>query len=197
MSVIVLPAARSRLKSTMRQCDAYVTGVINVSYEVSVVPCGLCQRFSTRSCSNSRPRPRACWAWAPRRVPERRAGIGGRSAPCWTTRPASSRPARSGRRARSGRSGTYRTGGPVATGCSASRSRWPKRATCNSSGLKIVSCYQYGKGSTADWLGGAAAGLQHAQRGMAAARRGRRARPAPPSTPRSMTTRPMSSTKAR
>jgi len=25
----------------------------------------------------------------------------------------------------------------------------------SSSGLKIVSCYQYGKGSTADWLGGA------------------------------------------
>ena len=33
------------------------------------------------------------------------------------------------------------------------------------SGLKIVSCYQYGKGSTSDWLGGAAAGLQHAKRG--------------------------------
>jgi hypothetical protein len=35
----------------------------------------------------------------------------------------------------------------------------------NSGGLKIVSCYQYGKGSTSDWLGGAAAGLQHAKRG--------------------------------
>ena len=33
-------------------------------------------------------------------------------------------------------------------------------------GLKIVSCYQYGKGTTSDWLGGAAAGTQHAQRGM-------------------------------
>jgi len=33
-------------------------------------------------------------------------------------------------------------------------------------GLKIVSCYQYGKGNTADWLGGAAAGVQHARRGM-------------------------------
>ncbi|KJX75266.1 DUF1906 domain-containing protein [Mycobacterium lepromatosis] len=33
-------------------------------------------------------------------------------------------------------------------------------------GLKIVSCYQYGKGTTADWLGGAIAGLQHAQRGV-------------------------------
>jgi len=33
-------------------------------------------------------------------------------------------------------------------------------------GLKIVSCYQYGKGSTSDWLGGAPAGLQHAKRGM-------------------------------
>lgn len=36
----------------------------------------------------------------------------------------------------------------------------------HSNGLKIVSCYQYGKGNTADWLGGANAGLQHAQRGM-------------------------------
>lgn len=36
----------------------------------------------------------------------------------------------------------------------------------DSNGLKIVSCYQYGKASTADWLGGANAGLQHAQRGM-------------------------------
>ena len=34
-------------------------------------------------------------------------------------------------------------------------------------GLKIVSCYQYGKESTADWLGGHAAGVQHAQRGFA------------------------------
>lgn len=33
-------------------------------------------------------------------------------------------------------------------------------------GLKIVSCYQYGKGNTADWLGGATAGLRHAQRGV-------------------------------
>jgi hypothetical protein len=33
-------------------------------------------------------------------------------------------------------------------------------------GLKIVSCYQYGKESTADWLGGHAAGVQHAQRGF-------------------------------
>lgn len=36
----------------------------------------------------------------------------------------------------------------------------------NSGGLKIVSCYQYGKGSTSDWLGGGGAGLQHAKRGM-------------------------------
>jgi len=35
----------------------------------------------------------------------------------------------------------------------------------NGGGLKIVSCYQYGKGGTSDWLGGAAAGLQHAKRG--------------------------------
>lgn len=36
----------------------------------------------------------------------------------------------------------------------------------NSNGLKVVSCYQYGKGGTADWLGGGAAGVQHARRGM-------------------------------
>src|ERR1700757_4895811 len=31
-------------------------------------------------------------------------------------------------------------------------------------GLKIVSCYQYGKESSADWLGGQSAGVQHAKR---------------------------------
>lgn len=36
----------------------------------------------------------------------------------------------------------------------------------SSSGLKIVSCYQYGKGTTSDWLGGGSAGMQHAKRGM-------------------------------
>jgi len=35
------------------------------------------------------------------------------------------------------------------------------------SGLKIVSCYQYGKQDTADWLGGQAAGVKHAKRGWA------------------------------
>lgn len=33
-------------------------------------------------------------------------------------------------------------------------------------GLKIVSCYQYGKQDTADWLGGQNAGLTHAKRGL-------------------------------
>jgi hypothetical protein len=32
-------------------------------------------------------------------------------------------------------------------------------------GLKIVSCYQYGKEASADWLGGQSAGVQHAKRG--------------------------------
>lgn len=32
-------------------------------------------------------------------------------------------------------------------------------------GMKIVSCYQFGKADTADWLPGEAAGIQHAQRG--------------------------------
>ncbi len=35
----------------------------------------------------------------------------------------------------------------------------------NQNGLKIVSCYQYGKQSSADWLGGQSAGVAHAQRG--------------------------------
>jgi hypothetical protein len=35
----------------------------------------------------------------------------------------------------------------------------------NSGGLKIVSCYQYGKQDTADWLGGQTAGITHANRG--------------------------------
>ena len=34
-------------------------------------------------------------------------------------------------------------------------------------GLKIVSCYQYGKQDSADWLGGQAAGVAHAKRGWA------------------------------
>lgn len=33
-------------------------------------------------------------------------------------------------------------------------------------GLKIVSCYQYGKQATADWLGGQEAGVEHARRGL-------------------------------
>lgn len=32
-------------------------------------------------------------------------------------------------------------------------------------GCKIVSCYQYGKQDTADWLAGEPAGIRHAQRG--------------------------------
>lgn len=32
-------------------------------------------------------------------------------------------------------------------------------------GLKIVSCYQYGKQDTADWLAGQEAGVRHAKRG--------------------------------
>lgn len=33
-------------------------------------------------------------------------------------------------------------------------------------GLKIVSNYQFGKGETSDWLGGQAAGIKHATRGL-------------------------------
>ena len=46
----------------------------------------------------------------------------------------------------------------------------------SSNGLKIVSCYQFGKGSTADWLGGAGAGVEARAAGDAAACRRRRPR---------------------
>lgn len=36
----------------------------------------------------------------------------------------------------------------------------------NQNGLEIVSCYQYGKQATADWLGGQVAGVEHSQRGV-------------------------------
>lgn len=41
----------------------------------------------------------------------------------------------------------------------------PEARDLYQNGLKIVSCYQYGKQDTADWLGGQAAGVQHAKRG--------------------------------
>ncbi|QIS06033.1 DUF1906 domain-containing protein [Nocardia brasiliensis] len=36
----------------------------------------------------------------------------------------------------------------------------------HAAGLHIVSCYQFGKGPTADWRGGFDAGVEHAQRGL-------------------------------
>ncbi|KZS64396.1 hypothetical protein A4G26_10250 [Mycobacterium kansasii] len=53
--------------------------------------------------------------------------------------------------------GTWMLGKPIQLG---------EARDLSSNGLKIVSCYQFGKGSTSDWLGGAAAGVQHAKRGM-------------------------------
>jgi hypothetical protein len=41
----------------------------------------------------------------------------------------------------------------------------PEARDLYSNGLKIVSCYQYGKQDTADWLGGQNAGVAHAKRG--------------------------------
>ena len=41
----------------------------------------------------------------------------------------------------------------------------PEARDLYQSGLKIVSCYQYGKQDTADWLGGQNAGVMHAKRG--------------------------------
>ncbi len=41
----------------------------------------------------------------------------------------------------------------------------PEARDLYQNGLKIVSCYQYGKQDTADWLGGQNAGVNHAKRG--------------------------------
>ena len=41
----------------------------------------------------------------------------------------------------------------------------PEARDLYQNGLKIVSCYQYGKQDTADWLGGQNAGIEHAKRG--------------------------------
>jgi hypothetical protein len=41
----------------------------------------------------------------------------------------------------------------------------PEARDLYKAGLKIVSCYQYGKADTADWLGGQSAGVAHAKRG--------------------------------
>jgi len=43
--------------------------------------------------------------------------------------------------------------------------RLPEARELYRAGLKIVSCYQFGKGETADWLPGASAGVEHAKRG--------------------------------
>ena len=41
----------------------------------------------------------------------------------------------------------------------------PEARDLYQSGLKIVSCYQYGKQGSADWLGGQPAGVKHGERG--------------------------------
>jgi hypothetical protein len=41
----------------------------------------------------------------------------------------------------------------------------PEARDLYQNGLKIVSCYQFGKQDTADWLGGQTAGVTHAKRG--------------------------------
>lgn len=43
----------------------------------------------------------------------------------------------------------------------------PEARDLYQNGMKIVSCYQYGKQDTADWLGGQSAGVMHAKRGWA------------------------------
>lgn len=59
--------------------------------------------------------------------------------------------------------------------CSAPREPWmlgkPVKAAevadFHANGLVVVSCYQYGKGATADWKGGYAGGVDHAGKGLA------------------------------
>ena len=50
----------------------------------------------------------------------------------------------------------------------------PEARDLYQNGLKIVSCYQYGKQDSADWLGGQTAGRRARQARLATARRGRR-----------------------
>lgn len=45
--------------------------------------------------------------------------------------------------------------------------RSPEVDDLKAAGLQIVSCYQFGKGPTADWRGGLEAGKRHAERGLA------------------------------
>ena len=62
-------------------------------------------------------------------------------------------------------SGTSRIGAPVAHWMLGKPIQLPEARDLYQSGLKIVSCYQYGKQDTADWLGGQNAGVAHAKRG--------------------------------
>lgn len=58
--------------------------------------------------------------------------------------------------------------------CSDARADWmagkpvrkPEADAMREAGLEVVSCYQYGKGDTSDWLGGYDAGVHHATRGL-------------------------------
>ena len=56
----------------------------------------------------------------------------------------------------------------------------PEARDLYQNGLKIVSCYQYGKQDTADWLGGQNAGVAAREARLAATRRPRAARTARP-----------------
>ncbi|MFD1811491.1 DUF1906 domain-containing protein [Rhodococcus gannanensis] len=44
--------------------------------------------------------------------------------------------------------------------------RADEASALTAAGLEVVSCYQFGKGATADWRGGFAAGVDHANRGL-------------------------------
>ena len=66
-------------------------------------------------------------------------------------------------RVRWGPSGTSRIAGQGARGCWSKPINWPRRVNLYQNGLKIVSCYQFGKQDTADWLGGQNAGVAHAK----------------------------------
>jgi hypothetical protein len=125
-----------------------VTSGVAVKSDAGVVPCGTCQ-YPGATCSNTPP-PRA--AAAPLGILlDYAAGIikaGGlrASGALGAIRYVSDR--------RPG--GAWMLGKPI---------QLPEARDLYQNGLRIVSCYQYGKQASADWLGGQNAGVAHARRG--------------------------------
>ena len=149
--------------------DTDVTSGVAVKSDATVVLCGSCP-CPGATCSNTPPRHRRCSVWAPGCKRWRRPWV------------------RRGRRRRhSGILLDYAAGVIKAADMRASGAlgairyvsdrrpggdwmlgkpiQLPEARDLYHGGLKIVSCYQYGKQDTADWLGGQNAGVAHAKRG--------------------------------